>query len=105
MKRIKANYQTLHGLKTSQTKLRTGIISNCDSDIVTCIGECSLNVLNRNIALTDCDKRKLHKHESVQKQFPLSDKKQLIVQRRGFLLPLLNAVLPTLASFIAAKQQ
>jgi len=108
MKRIKANYHALHVLKASQPKLRKAIISNCDRDIVNCISECVLNVLNDNIELTGCDTRKLRKHKLalrklVDKQVPLSGKKRLIVQREGFFLPLLAAVLPTLASLIAAK--
>jgi len=67
-----------------------------------------LKVLNDNIPLIGCDTRKLHKHKLalrklVDKQAPLSAKKRLIVQRGGFLLPLLAAVLPTLDSIIAAK--
>ena len=70
--------------------------------------ECGLNVPNGNIALTGCDTSKLLKHMLslrmlVDKQLPLSAKKQLIVQCGGFLLPLLAAVLPKLATLIAAK--
>jgi len=34
---------------------------------------------------------------------PLSSKKKLIVQRGGFLLPLLSAVLPAIASLIFSQ--
>jgi len=75
---------------------------------VNCISERVLNVPNGNIALTGCEKRKHRKHKLplrtlVDKQVSLPDKKRLIVQRGGFLLPLLAAVLPTLDSLIAAK--
>jgi len=36
----------------------------------------------------------------IDKRVPLSRKKRLINQRGGFLVPLLSAVLPTLASII-----
>jgi len=67
-----------------------------------------LNVLNGNVALTGCVKRKLNKHRLalrrlVDKRIPLQGKKMLNVQRGGFLLPLLTAILPTLASVIAVK--
>ena len=73
-----------------------------------CISECVLNVLNGNVALTGCVKRKLSKHrlalrKLVDKCVPLQGKKRLIVQRAGFLLPLMTAILPTLAILIAAK--
>jgi hypothetical protein len=64
-----------------------------------------LNVLNGNVSLTSCSKRKLQKHKTVlrkvvDKRVPLSAKKHLIVQKGGFLLPLLTAVLPALASYV-----
>jgi hypothetical protein len=61
--------------------------------------------LNGNVGFTDCAKRKLQKYKVVlrkvaDKRVPLSSKKRLIVQKGGFLLPLLTAVLPALASYI-----
>jgi hypothetical protein len=75
---------------------------------VNCISECILNVLNGNVALTGCVNRKLSKHRLalrrlVDKRVPLYGKKRLIVHRGGFLLLLLTAILPTLASLEAAK--
>jgi hypothetical protein len=74
---------------------------------VNCISECVVNVLNGNIALTGCEKRKRSKHKLAQrklvdKQVSSPGKKRLIVQH-GFLLPLLAAVLTTLTNLIAAK--
>ena len=108
MKRIKANYHTLHVLKTAQTKLRKAFISNLESDNENCISECVLNAPNGNIALTGCDSRKRRKQKQAlrklfDRQVPLPGKKRLIVQRGGFVLPLLPAVLSTLASLFAAK--
>jgi len=105
MKRVKTNYHTLQDLKTADPKLRKAIISKCNKELVHCISECILNVLNGNIKLTDCDTRKLQKHKAALRKVsdmhvPLSAKKKLIVQRGGFLLPLLSAILPTLASLI-----
>jgi hypothetical protein len=64
-----------------------------------------LNVLNGNVRLTGCAKRKLQKHKAVlrkiaDRRLSLSGKKQLIVQKGRFLLPLLTAVLPALANYI-----
>jgi len=76
MKRIKSNYHTLNVLKHARPKLRKAIISNCDIDLVNCISECVLNVLNGYIALTGCEKRKLSQHKLalrklVDKQVPI----------------------------------
>jgi len=67
--------------------LRKAIISKCNKEVVHCISECILNVLNGNIKLTVCDTRKLQKHKAAlrkvcDKRAPLSAKKKLIVQRR-----------------------
>ena len=105
MSSIKANYHTLQVLKNARSKLRNAIISNCNNDLLYIISECVLNVLNGNIRLTDCAKRKLKKYRSslrslVDRSLPSSAKAKLIVQRDGFLFPLLSADLPALASLL-----
>ena len=108
MKRVKTNYHTLQVLKTADPKLRKAIISKCNKELVNCISECVLNVLNGYIQLPGGVTRKLQKHKAAlrkvsDRRVPLSKKKKLIVQRGGFLQPLLSAVLPTLASLIFRK--
>jgi len=61
--------------------------------------------LRGNVKLTPCQKRKLRKYrlhlrKLADKRMSLSAKKKAIVQRGGFLLPLLGAVLPTIASLL-----
>ena len=92
-------------LKNARPKLRKAIISNCTKDLLNNISECVLNVLNGNIQLSNCAKRKLKKRKSnlrslVDKRLPLTAKKRSILQRGGFLLPLLIGVLPTLVSLL-----
>jgi len=106
---VKSNYHTLQVLKTAEPKLRKAIISNCNKELVNCISECVLNVLNGNIKLTYCYTRKLQKHKAAirkvsDRRVLLVKKKNLVVQRGGFLLPLLSAVLPTLASLFLRNQ-
>jgi hypothetical protein len=103
-----SSYHILHVLKTACPKLRMGIISNCDKGLLDDISVCILNVLNGNIELSDSTKRKLKKHKTslrtlLDKRKPLSAKKCVIIQKSGFLLPLLRAVLPILASLIFQK--
>ena len=105
MRRIKSNFHKLHTLKDAQPKLRKAIISNCDKDLVNCVSECALNLLHGNVKLSDCARKKLRKYRRqlrtvVDRRVPLAHKKKLIIQRGGFLVPLLTAVLPTLASLI-----
>jgi hypothetical protein len=105
MNHLRSNYHALHVLKAATPKLHKAIVSNCDRELVNSICECVLNVLNGNVKLSDCVKRKLRKQKNVlrkvvDKRVPISGKKKLIVQRGGFLLPLLSAVLPALATLI-----
>jgi hypothetical protein len=105
MKRIKPNYHTLKELNTSTSTLRKAIISNCKSDLLKVIPEFALNLLRGNVNLKDCQMRNLQKYRAIlrrlaDKSVPLSSKKRSLVQRDGFLLPLLCAVLATVASLI-----
>ena len=105
MKRVTSNYHALHVLKTATPELRKAIVSNCDRELVISFCGCVLNVLNGNVRLSDCVARKLRKHRGALRKVadngvPISSKKNLIVQRGEFLLPLLSAVLPGLATLI-----
>jgi hypothetical protein len=105
MKRIKSNYHHLQVLKTAKPQLRKAIIKNYSNDLVKAISECVLNVLKDNLQLSACQKKRLQKFKVplralADKHVPLSAKKRLINQQGGFLVPLLSAILPTLASLI-----
>ena len=105
MKRIRSNYYSLHDLKNARPKLRRAIIANNDKELLKSISECALNVLKENVKLSDCKKRKLRKFRLqlrtvVDKHVPLAPKRKLIIQRGGFLVPLLSPVLPTVATLI-----
>jgi len=105
MKRIKSNFHHLQVLKTANPQLRKAIIKNCNSELVKTISECVLNVLRNNLQLTACQKKRLQKFKSplralADKRVSISSKKRLLNQRGGFLVPLLCAILPTIASLI-----
>jgi len=81
------------------------ILANCKGELVKTLSECSLNLLRSNVKLTPCQKRKLRKYRThlrklEDKRVSLTSKKKAIVQRGGFLIPLLGAVLPTIASLL-----
>jgi len=105
MRRIKSNYHRLHALKGARPKLRRAIIANSDKELLNSISECALKVLRGNVKLSVSKKRKLRKFKRqirtvVDKRVPLAPKKKLIIQRGGFIVPLLTAELPTLATLI-----
>ena len=84
MRRIKSNIHKLHTLEDARPKLRKGIISNCDKDLVNFVSECALNLLHGNVKLSDCTRRKLRKYRRqlrkvVDRRVPLARKKKLII--------------------------
>jgi hypothetical protein len=102
-----SSYHSLRVLKTACHKQRKGIFSHCNKGSVNDISE-YIYVFVGNIKLTGCSKRKLKKYKTllrtlIDKRRPLSNKTRLIIQKIGFLLPLLTAVLPTLTSLIFRK--
>jgi hypothetical protein len=102
-KRIKENSHALNVIRTATPKLRKAILSACNNDLINSISECCLNVLKGNVTLTPCLKSKLKEHKMALRQVAdrhvkQANKKRLILQKAGFLLPLLTAMLPTLVT-------
>ena len=92
-----------------RTEMRKSIISNCKKELLYSISDCILNVLNGNVKLIYCSTRKLRNHKTTLRnvgdyRVSLSTNKKLIVQRSGFLLLLLSAVLPPIASLIFSRR-
>jgi hypothetical protein len=88
-KRIKANYHALNVLKTTAPKLRKAILPACNKELTNSLGECCLNVLQGNVTLTLCLKRRVKEHkvallQLADKRVKQTDKKRLIVQKIGF---------------------
>jgi hypothetical protein len=96
-------------VKNVKPKLRRSIISAGGKELINGINECALHVLVGNIPLSTCVKRKLEKHKLalrrlVDNRVGHSAKRQIIIQRGGFLLPLLTSPLPIVASVIFRSQ-
>ena len=82
------------------------IVCNASTDFVNTLCEIALNVLNGNIPLSDKQYRQLKKKKSAirlvaDKKVGLVKKKKAINQTGGFLLPLLGAAIPFIASLIS----
>src|SRR5215471_19268112 len=106
--RIRSHYSTLELLNKATPKLRKAIVSKCCPDLVKCISEVALNVLRGNIELSDLSVKELRKHKAsirkiASRHVSLGKKKKIINQKGGFLLPLLAAVLPTLATILTNR--
>ena len=105
MKRLHSNYRSLHVLKDARPKLRRAIIANSDKELINSVGVCALNVLQGNVKLSKCAKRKLRKlrrqlRTVADTHVSLARKKKVIIQSGRFIVPLLSLVLPTIASLV-----
>lgn len=92
-------------IKTCPKALRKKLLKNIPSRSVKAICECTLNVLKGNVPLTTSQKRYLSKYKSTlrkigTKKGSLSSKRNLIVQKGGFLNILLPAALSVLTTLI-----
>jgi len=73
-------------------------------DLIKCICDCTLNVLKGNVRVPPKQKSKLKRHKKAlrdlaKKKVSLKRKRQ-IIQKGGFLAPLLSAVVPAIASLL-----
>jgi hypothetical protein len=105
MKRIRSIYHHLQVLKTAKPQLRKTIINNSNNELVKSISECVLNVLHNNLKLTACQKKRLQKFKVplsalADKRVSITAKIKLFNQRGAFIVPLLSAILPSIASLL-----
>ena len=105
MNRLKKHASTLKLLHKAKPSLRKPIISNGNNELIRCICECALNVLQGHAPISQQHKNCFSRHKKGLRK--LTDRKvslknkQKIFQKGGFLGPLLSAVIPTVASLIA----
>jgi len=107
MKRLRSKYHAFHVLKTAEPRFLKALITNCNKEHVNYIIECVLNVLNGNIKFSACDTSKLKKKAAIRKgvnrYVTHSGRKRLLVQRGGFLLFLLGAIVTKIDSLISHR--
>jgi hypothetical protein len=106
MNRVKKNNNLLELVATSKKKLRNSIIKGSDKEFIYSICECILNVMNGNIKLDKktFDKLKVYKQtfKKLLKKSKLNEKKNLIVQKGGFLEFLIPAVISGISSIVSS---
>lgn len=98
-------------LRKAKPRLRKGILKLAEKDLITCLFECSHNVLKGNIQLSKKQKQALKKHskalrELAKRKTPVSQRRKILVQKGGFLPALLGpilAVATTLLSGLVSK--
>lgn len=106
-KRLRANLDELKVLRKAKPKLRKSILRAAENDLITCLSECSHNVLNGNVQLTKKDKQTLKKHrktlrELAKKKLSTAKRRSILVQRGGFLPALLAPILTVATTLLSS---
>lgn len=98
MNRLKSQLHFLHVLKDAKPQARRALLASADDELVKAIVECAINTLNGNHKLTKDEKSKLKKYKNrlralVNPKISFKSKRKLLVQKGGFIVPLLASVL------------
>jgi len=104
--RLKRNYDWLKVLKKAKPKERKELFKIVNQDLVTCIGECALNVCNGCVKLSAKQKKALKKHQKSlrilgDKKTSVKKKREVLVQSGGFVPALLGPVLAIAGTILA----
>ena len=96
--RLKSQLHFLHVLKDAKPQARRALLTSADDDLIKAIVECAINTLNGNHKLTEEDKGKLSKYKNrlralVNPKISFKSKRKLLIQKGGFIVPLLTSIL------------
>ena len=86
-----------------QPKIRIAILKNCENELIHIICDCVYNVVKGNVpGLTQEKVKKLARHKvsliKLTKKLPIKEKRKILIQKGGGVLPFL---LPFIAPLIA----
>ena len=98
MNRLKSQQHFLHVLKDAKPQARRVLLESANDDLIKAIVECVINTLNGNHKLTKDEKSKLKKYKNrlralVKPKISFKSKRKLLVQKGGFIVPLLTSIL------------
>ena len=97
MKRSKSQLHFLYVLKDAKPQARRALLSSANDELIKAIVECAINTLNGNHKLSKEDKGKLSKYKNrlralVKPKIGFKNKRKLLIQRGGFIVPLLTCI-------------
>lgn len=104
--RLRHHEAVLRILAKASPAVARKIILDSKTDLINILSECAINILNGNVPLTPKRKQHLRKFKSnlrqlARKKASVKSRKQVLIQRGGFLPallgPILTVVLPALA--------
>ena len=106
-KRLQAHAPYLHVLVNGTAKQREGILRGANKELIYCLCECALNILQGNVKLHNSEKDKLRKHKQrlrvlADKRVALGKKRELL-QKGGWVTALIAPILSSLAGLLFKK--
>src|SRR5215469_3099291 len=98
MNRLNSQLHFLHVLKDAKPQARRALLESASDDLIKAIVECAINTLNGNLKLTKNEKTRLKKFKNrlralVSPKISFKSKRKLLVQKGGFIVPLLTSIL------------
>jgi hypothetical protein len=98
MNRLKSHLHYLHVLKDAKPQARRALLTSASDELIKVIAECAINILHGNLKLSIEEKNKLSKYKGklralVNPKIRLKSSRKLLIQRGGFILPLLTSIL------------
>lgn len=108
-KRLKANKYFLYALHRADPKLRNAMIKNSKPDLIKALAEISFNTLNGNVQHSQMLRNKLKKYKSKLRCLACSKrsikaKRNILVQKGGFLPLLISTILSGIVGTLLNKQ-
>ena len=105
--RLMKNKDFLLLLSKCKPKLRKALVTSGSKESIYSIIECILNVCNGNVRINSQDFQKLKPYNKtfkklIDKKVHIGEKKNLIIQKGGFLEVLIPAIISGLASIISS---
>ena len=106
-KRFKNHIDELKVLKKAKPALRKSILKAADKDLICCLSDCCHNILNGNIRLNASQKKSLQRHRKnlrkiATKRTTVKKRRDILVQKGGFLPALLAPIIGVAASIISS---
>ena len=108
MNRLKSQLRFLHVLKDAKPQGRRALLTSASDDLIKVMVECAINKLNGNRELTKDEKGKLSKYKnrlraSVNPKINFKSKRKHLVQKGGFIVPLLTNILSSVIGAIVSN--
>ena len=98
MNLLKSQLHFLHVLKDSKPQAIRPLLASASDELIKAIVECAINTLNGNHKLNKDEKTKLSKYKNrlralVNPKISFKSKRKLLIQKGGFIVPLLTSIL------------